>query len=257
MTDCQMTVEDVMLLMEPIAVEIGRRYPRKEGIDRDDLISEACLAMCEAAHRYFEELPGITMDLERWIKRRIRDHLSDYVRDRLFAFLADVPSRLKRRAIQVHTATERIKARGILRPTYEQIAGEARVSVEAVVSLSIFKAVIVRQSLIEWCEDRGGERAGEPTGIAPIFGPQPGFSPLTPCSNIHHGRIPKGDKVYCPVCHKSGVDGHPALRRSKATDPAPEVAREAPPAPTRKPSIETRVQIRARLYPPQAVTAVA
>ena len=33
----------------------------------------------------------------------------------------------------------------------------------------------------------------------------------------------------CPVCHKAGLDGHPLLRRSEATDPKPESKPEARP----------------------------
>jgi hypothetical protein len=257
MHDCPMTAEDVMLRMEPVAKEIGLRYPRKAEIDREDLIAEAYLAMCDAAHRYVEELLEISMDMERWIKRRIRDHLSAYVRDHLFWFLDGVPIRLKKRAIRVHTATERIKARGILRPTYEQIAGEARLPIEAVVSLSIYKLVIVRQSLPEWCEAKPPRATDEPP-LIPSFGSQPGFTAATTCDDIHPGgKIRKGSLLCCMACHRSGVDGHPALRRSKASDPAPEPVREAPPTPPMRMKVETRVQIRARLYGPQAESVVA
>lgn len=47
-----------------------------------------------------------------------------------------------------------------------------------------------------------------PDRIEVVFG----CSPFTPQSACCHGEIEVGSWAYCPICHRSGFDGHPALR---------------------------------------------
>ena len=69
------------------------------------------------------------------------------------------------------------------------------------------------------------------------------IGPYTPQSACRHRQaIASGSRFCCMVCHCSGVDKHPALRRDPGTDPAPEP--KAPPPP-KKPARETR-KVRAR-----------
>lgn len=110
--------------------------------------------------------------------------------------------------------------------------------------------------------------------LVPIFGPQPGFSPLTDCSAIHVRDIPTGSVCCCMVCHQSGMDDSPRLiitardernlkdwhptdkRGRKTRDRWSEAATEQAAEPTRyrpepkKP--ETRAQKRARQYAAKA-----
>ena len=81
-----------------------------------------------------------------------------------------------------------------------------------------------------------------PPTLVPLFPVVP-YSPQAACA--HHGAIPDGSALCCMVCHRSGVDGHPALQRDHRTDPAPERAPEAPAKPGKR---ETRKQRRARLF---------
>ncbi len=53
-----------------------------------------------------------------------------------------------------------------------------------------------------------------------------GFGPSIPCP--HRGPIRRGSILCCAVCHKSGVDGHPALLRDPTTDPKCEPPKEVP-----------------------------
>lgn len=55
--------------------------------------------------------------------------------------------------------------------------------------------------------------------MVPLF-PLDSFTPNSKCA--HKRRIKRGSIFCCMICHQSGVDLHPALRRSKATDPKPE-----------------------------------
>jgi hypothetical protein len=56
-----------------------------------------------------------------------------------------------------------------------------------------------------------------------------GLTPVTACPH----RAYLGEEVVCPVCHRTGLDGHPLLKRDARTDPKPEPV--APPAPPKKP----------------------
>lgn len=60
----------------------------------------------------------------------------------------------------------------------------------------------------------------------PLF-PLDSFTKESGCP--HRGPLPVGSKFVCMVCHQSGMDHHPALRRDARADPKPE------PAPTTVP----------------------
>jgi hypothetical protein len=42
----------------------------------------------------------------------------------------------------------------------------------------------------------------------------------------HNGPIARGSRFVCMICHASGMDAHPALRRDAATEPKPEAKPE-------------------------------
>jgi len=75
--------------------------------------------------------------------------------------------------------------------------------------------------------------------LIPFF-PIVSFTPQAPCG--HRTMLRKGSLFCCMVCHRSGIDGHPALVRDPRTDPAPEP--KPAPAPV-KVAVETRKQKRA------------
>jgi hypothetical protein len=248
------TTDDVMTLMEPIALAIGQRYPRRDGIEREDLIGEAWFALRQLAPQYIDRSPDPSgTAMERWFAARIRGHLRSYVRNILLGYLEGVPPNLRRRAVTVHVATERLAARGILRPSYEQIAGEANLDVKVVLMVAACPRVIRRQSAVEWAEDRGGaSRDGEPE-LVPCFGPQPGFSPDRPCNEIVRHPIKKGSNLCCMGCQASGQDHLPALRRNRAKDPRPEPKPTAMPEAERPAETLTRKQRRRLMvWGPQA-----
>ncbi len=91
------------------------------------------------------------------------------------------------------------------------------------------------------------------TGTASLVRP-PRLVPLfpigayTPQSNCAHRRpIESGSSLCCMVCHASGMDRHPALRRDPQTDPAPEPKPKAAPEQPRS-AQETRKERRLRLF---------
>lgn len=69
------------------------------------------------------------------------------------------------------------------------------------------------------------------------------LGPFTPQSTCQHGPIPNGSALCCAVCHRSGKDNHPRLRR----DVRVRYTTRYSPAPIGKRS-ETRKQRRARLF---------
>jgi hypothetical protein len=90
-------------------------------------------------------------------------------------------------------------------------------------------------------DDRGESRY--PPRLVPLFP----IGPFTPQSTSpHRGPIRPGSVFCCMVCSRSGMDGHPALKRDPHTDPRPE-PKTVPPT---KPAIgrETRKQRRKRLF---------
>lgn len=55
--------------------------------------------------------------------------------------------------------------------------------------------------------------------LIPLF-PIESFTPTSTCG--HHRPIRTGSRFCCMVCHTSGMDDHPGLKRDPRTDPAPE-----------------------------------
>lgn len=92
--------------------------------------------------------------------------------------------------------------------------------------------------------------------LVPLFPIGP-FTPQSACP--HHEAIERGSRFCCMVCHASGMDDHPGLRRDPQTDPAPE------PDPAPAPAIaeadlsdssrETRRQRRRRRFAESAAVA--
>jgi hypothetical protein len=78
--------------------------------------------------------------------------------------------------------------------------------------------------------------------LVPFF-PIAAFTPQSPCG--HRRPIRVGSVFCCMVCHRSGLDDHPALVRTPLTDPAPEPKPKPKPSKT---SRETRKQRRQRVY---------
>lgn len=220
------TVDNLILENRGMAEQIARRFPSR-GVDRDDLRAEADLALVELAHRFVAE--SIEDDFSRWAAFRVRDHLRKLVRDKIFAFLADVPESLKRRAIQVHRASENLKRRGVWRPTYEEIAAEAQIDLESVVRLSAFESVIGRQTTTEWIDVPEWQRrkiSDEPD-VWPAFGPQPFGKDTTTCESIHPPKISGKTGLCCMVCYRSGRDHARGARRPPA-DKCPPLGEKGP-----------------------------
>ena len=85
--------------------------------------------------------------------------------------------------------------------------------------------------------------------LVPLF-PIGAFIPQSTCP--HHDSIGRGSRLCCMVCHSSGMDEHPGLRRDALTDPLPE-PKPAPAPESVAPSKaagrqETRKQRRRRLF---------
>jgi hypothetical protein len=95
------------------------------------------------------------------------------------------------------------------------------------------------------CPDVDGASI-RPPRVVPLFPIVP-FDPGVACA--HKRDLAKGSFFCCMVCHRSGIDGHPALQRDPLTDPAPEP--KAPPISTKGKKAkkkETRRERRARLF---------
>jgi hypothetical protein len=89
--------------------------------------------------------------------------------------------------------------------------------------------------------------------LIPLF-PIAAFTPRSECP--HHDTLERGSKLCCMVCHGSGMDDHPGLRRDTQTDPSPEP--QPAPAPAAAPRKsggrkETRKQRRGRQFAEAAV----
>ncbi|HKI17453.1 MAG TPA: hypothetical protein VKA15_06215 [Isosphaeraceae bacterium] len=81
--------------------------------------------------------------------------------------------------------------------------------------------------------------------LIPMF-PVDSYTPQSTCA--HRRALRSGSLFCCMVCHRSGIDGHPALLRDPRTDPSPEP--KPAPAPA-KAARETRKQRRKRLFAAQ------
>jgi hypothetical protein len=85
-----------------------------------------------------------------------------------------------------------------------------------------------------------------PPRLEPLF-PILTFVPASACP--HYGRMRRGSIFCCMVCHRSGMDGHPALERHVASEPKPE--KKPPPPAKPKPSAKlTRKQKRLLMFGP-------
>lgn len=92
--------------------------------------------------------------------------------------------------------------------------------------------------------DTGTPEKLRPPRLVPLF-PIGAFTPLSECER--HRWITRGSVFCCMICHRTGVDDHPALQRNWLTDPKPEPPPPAPPKPEpARP--ETRKERRRRLY---------
>jgi len=83
-----------------------------------------------------------------------------------------------------------------------------------------------------------------PPRLVPLF-PIGAYTPQSICA--HRRPIEPGSSLCCMVCHTSGMDRHPALRRDPRTDPAPEPKPKAAPEQA-KSQRETRRERRQRLF---------
>ncbi|MGO9471071.1 MAG: hypothetical protein ACLQVF_43825 [Isosphaeraceae bacterium] len=86
--------------------------------------------------------------------------------------------------------------------------------------------------------------AVRPPRLVPLF-PIGAYTPHSDCA--HRRQIEPGSSLCCMVCHASGMDRHPALRRDPRTDPAPEPKPQAAPEPAWN-APETRKERRQRLF---------
>jgi hypothetical protein len=86
-------------------------------------------------------------------------------------------------------------------------------------------------------------RIPRPPRLTPLFGCRP-WTPQSECP--HRGLIGDGDRVCCMVCHRTGIEKHPALCRNPRTDPPREP--RAKPAEAWPKAKETRRARRARLF---------
>lgn len=214
-----------------LARTLAVRYMRP-GFDPDDLEGEAMLAMVEAAGQ-FDASRAEPSDVDRlyvtFLRDRIRAALRSYCRRVQFGWLAGVPIRLRRAALKAHRAVGCLAARGIRRPSPDQIAGEARLDVVTVVKVLAIPNILVRESAVDWAESRAPVGGGlHDPEIVPLF-PVTSFVPDSPCP--HFGPIEKGSALLCAVCHDTGMRAHPALRRNRLTDPKPETNRTPDPTP--------------------------
>jgi hypothetical protein len=92
--------------------------------------------------------------------------------------------------------------------------------------------------------------------LIPLFPIGP-YTPQSACPHLQP--IEPGSTLCCMVCHSSGMDAHPALRRDPRTDPAPEPEAETAAKrdlPREAGELhETRKQRRRRMFAQQTVTA--
>ena len=96
----------------------------------------------------------------------------------------------------------------------------------------------------------GGSPTQNPSPRVPHLEPLYPITPLVPASPCpHHGPIRAGSVFCCMVCHQSGQDAHPALRRDPRTDPKPD--RKPSPARhhERRRTRKERRELMARLNP--------
>lgn len=230
-------IEQAVEQYMPLARRLAERF-HASGVDPDALESDATMALWAAARRaaQLEARGHKVKNFQAFATSRIRLELFKSVRDAPFAHLADVPIRLREAAEKCERAGEALLARGIRRPSAEQLAGEAGIAVwraDAVLSLT---TIVPRQSAIEWADNTGSTAVRNPVAsLEPTFGVR-SFTPESGCP--HYGPIPMVSKLVCMVCHATGFDHHPLMKRTLASDPLP----EPEPEDYQPPVIEIKVQ---------------
>jgi RNA polymerase sigma-B factor len=118
--------DDLIVRHMPMAREMARAHPLG-GRDREDVEGEALLGLCRAAAEHdpaaFPDTP-FAVFARHHIRKALNESLeaADSIR---------LPVRLKRAAAQFAAAAEALLAAGVTRPTAEQLAGAAGLSVEA------------------------------------------------------------------------------------------------------------------------------
>jgi hypothetical protein len=243
------STDDMIAAAMPLARSLARRCAG-QGVDDDELESEAMLALVQAARSY---RPGgyDRRTWNRWAELYVIGRLRELVIEAPYSSIAEVPRELCRDADRCRRAAGKLAARGIRRPTTEELAYEAMVPIERVRLVLAVRGVVVAQTLAEYADPRSSRDPSEPT-LEPAFGPQPGWSPYVTCAVVHTEERPirPGSKRCCMVCHASGKDGHRALRRDPKTDPPRESKKAPEPAPE-KPRKETRHEKRQRLFGPK------
>jgi hypothetical protein len=247
--DSPPSVESLAELCYPMAKRMAQ-LRAANGLDRDDLESEAMYALFLAARSHNERgLPSRVF--RKYAKAKIKRALDDLEATYHFRLLG-VPKGLKRAARKVKRAVDCLANRGIHHPNVNQVAGEALLDESTVREVLDIPGVVSLQSAIDWADSKSLRRDGEP-GLIPLFGPQPGFTPQTTCGDIHDRPIPHDSLLCCMAGSESGKDYLPVLRRTKETDPKPEPKRRAVEPPVdhaHRP--ETRTERRQRLFAPQA-----
>jgi hypothetical protein len=111
------------------------------------------------------------------------------------------------------------------------------------VSVELIEAGITRALLSEDPDssDAVAYRIERPPRLVPLF-PVGSFTPTSVCP--HCGPITRGSLFCCMMCHRSGIDGHPALQLDPRTEPQLERKPSRPPLQSR---LEARRQRCARL----------
>ena len=116
------------------------------------------------------------------------------------------------------------------------------------------KAIAIREGVTVQRVEFGLERAQaqekscpsnsavRPPRLVPFF-PIGSYTPQSKCGHLRP--IDAWSVLCCMVCHQSGVDDHPALKRDPLTEPAPEPKPAAEPRRARR---ETRKQRRQRMF---------
>ncbi len=112
--------------------------------------------------------------------------------------------------------------------SYQKIAVRDRVNVRQVRAgierAWALEAKVTKDDPIEYLKP--GRQGDVGFRLIPLF-PIASFTPESACP--HHESMGRGTTLCCMVCHASGMDDHPGLRRDPKTDPSPET--EPAPAP--------------------------
>jgi len=246
--------ESLVLAHLPLVVRLARRYferGRLAGLTFDDLIQEGNLGLVRAAARYdplFRTAYGTYAYY--WARRAIVAACSahpvptDADLDRLPEPQADEPAETEDRPAGTRAKTLAQAAREyIWLWDLRHGVGTRAIAEEEGVSVRVIRAGLARARQEERGELADTPRKPRLPTLVPLF-PASAYDPMSPCP--HHGPIPDGSVLCCMVCHRSGMDDHPALQRDRATDPKPDPKPEE--LLPRRASRETRRQRRLRLF---------